>query len=460
MIVRLNYNNKLKNIFVVFIIIIYIMFLQFTDKNNGATIILMTFIQIGIVLFISISRLFNQKNVLDPCVWFPPIFTLVNSISCIFAFMDSNMLSFEPYKEIFQRQARFILVLNAVALIAFYLGNIILIKKNKKNNISKQNLPPTHYRTLIFRTFNLILLIILLYYYLIFTSGGLEIIAQNRGVDQFSGYGGLSYLFRILINLLYFSVISFAIPLLFAANKKRYFIIFFVLIGIYLFPSIYVGTRSPTVFFVIVLLLNYFVYHKNPDKLINIKTFLLSILTFAFLIFFFGFIRNIQGESFSVYLLNFFTEIQLSSGVGMMTVHYFPDHHSYYFGGTYISAFFNLIPNILFGGARPFVNPSLVFHELFAPDVTDLGFGFSMFAEAYMNGGAISVFLFFFFFSIFLNYIFLNPQKNIFRMAMISLVFLSTMWFLRGDSTSYVKTIIFGFLLFKFINYRFNKIII
>lgn len=454
MIIKIRKHNEFRNIGIVIVLLFYTLILQFINKSDGPSIILMTGIQIILVFYVSISRLITQKLILDPAVWLPPIFSIVNLTSCFFSFTDQPMFWFEPYRKVFQSEARFYLTLNVIALIGFYLGNIIIIKGKQFDTVNISKIPLSHIRTIIRRLYLLTIILIALSYYGITISGGLDMASQNRGLNQFSGYGGVLYLISVFSTLMYYAVISLGIPSLFIIRKKKYFAIFFILLSIYIFPSIYTGSRSSTIFLIIVFLINYFIFYKNSQKIINFKSIIILIASFCLLIIFFGLVRNVQGGSFSAYLLHFFSEMQLTSGVGMTTVHLFPNTHLYYYGATYASAFFNLLPNILFGGERPFVNPSLVFHELFAPEMTNIGFGFSMFAEAYMNGGAIGVFIFFFLFSLIIGSYFNTPKKTIIGISMLSLLFISIFWFLRGDSTTFIKTIIFVYIIYKVVTYK------
>lgn len=127
----------------------------------------------------------------------------------------------------------------------------------------------------------------------------------------------------------------------------------------------------------------------------------------------------------------------------------------YQHGGTYISSILNLVPGFLFGSAgRPFFNPSLAFHDAYSPGLSDHGFGFSMTAEAYMNWGVWGALPALLFVGLILgfSYNYLKVRRDSYSIAVYSIVVFESLWYLRADSTAYVKAVLFPIIILKLIS--------
>jgi len=449
---KIRYNNKKNNLTAILLLVLYIMTLQMIDVGNGYSLVIMTFLQLSIAIGFSIKRIFKDKNILDPGFWFTSLFSMVNLSTCFFIYSSFSLSYYEPYRYMFQNQASFYLLINAVALIAIYFGNMFVLSKEKKYIFYNFDISSKPYVTCIKRFFFVLSLAIILLYYNVLQGPGLEVMAETRGEGQFDNYGNISYFIKMIERLAFLCSVSFLAPLLIAKKNKKKIIIFFILVCIYLFPSIYVGSRNQTIFFFIILIINYYTFSKNAKELISLKSFVTFILSTTILVVFYGSLRNVEGDNLSNFYFQLFKEMSGTANVAMTTIYLFPEKHNYLYGTTYLASILNLIPNIFFGGQRPFTNAALLFHELFRPDMRNHGFGFSMLAEAYMNGGIISVFLFFFLFSLMLTS-FLFKKKMLVDIGMISVVITSTIWFLRSSSTGYLKILVAAFFLYKVITY-------
>lgn len=144
-----------------------------------------------------------------------------------------------------------------------------------------------------------------------------------------------------------------------------------------------------------------------------------------------------------------------AGAITMVITELVPSILPYQYGGTYISAILNLVPGFVFGSAgRPFFNPSLAFHDIYSPGLVDHGFGFSMTAEAYMNWGVWGALPTLFLVGLVLgvSYRYLLARRDSYSIAIYTMVVFESLWYLRADSTTYVKAILLPILVMKLIS--------
>jgi len=134
------------------------------------------------------------------------------------------------------------------------------------------------------------------------------------------------------------------------------------------------------------------------------------------------------------------------------------------YGLTYIGAIPNLLPGFFFGTNwdRPILPPSLIFHLAYAPWAEDVGFGFSILAEVYMNWGQWGAFPVMFALGLLLSLAYRRLSTgSYFAIVMYAVILYQFLWYLRSDSLAILKSVLYSLLVLIVVelSYRFMAVL-
>lgn len=231
--------------------------------------------------------------------------------------------------------------------------------------------------------------------------------------------------------LFYFTFISTKSIL----NKKKLVIINVVFYIIYMFLT---QERD----FILLLLVCMVIYNVHVKK-IRMFNIILSFITLVLLfsILFFVRVLLVGGDTIGVVenLLNQGSNITISSNI-IQYVH----ETDYKYGYTFFQSFVNLMPSFIYRLGIPL---SDWFVMQFFPH-SNSGYGFSLEAEAYLNGGYFVCILLFFLLTLILrNLYFAMCNKKIVLGSLFCSYFPFLLYAIRGDSLMLIKSTLFSFLI-------------
>ena len=288
----------------------------------------------------------------------------------------------------------------------------------------------------------LILGTLLLWY--IILSQGIIVWFTEYGVDQFE-YNAMYYLYQIAQFIWFPSFLLYMACNLSKPNLPKLRILAYILS--FLLLLILKGDRS-ALFYVALSVAVQWDLLRRP---IQLKWLLLGLVFVAYAA---GTIASIRGGRLLGYEHEIAMEnsvrniVGISAGVGgvtLATMTLVPSVIPFQNGATLITSIKNLVPGIFFDVRE---NPSLLFHQTYAPLLEDHGFGFSVLAEGYMNWGIWGVIPLMLMVGVILGitYEIARREHTPISVTVYSIIVFQSFWFIRSDSTVYVKSIVYALI--------------
>lgn len=395
------------------------------------------------ITFICLLLGFNffsfRKNIKDPGIYFTLVYSIIFLVTPIYV---SVFDSYGWYQKWIDNSEVLLVYMTTfcIGLIGLTIGNQIS-QKTKKFNI-------VHVRSL--SALELMMLIIgSVFFGLEIYFTGFDLFFRGLSSDQFS-YNGIEYTFRQINQLILIPLLSYSI-VLYKSKKQSIFI--FTLAIVYILFKILQGDRS--VLFAILLPI---IFARSADIKFSLKRVLIYSFFGLFTLIFLGRMRQ--------YMAGFGASDHLYSNNGWMMLLYESINGIFISNGTlfplisepiifdfeerlmlFFSPILNLIPSFLFDGARPTPIPSLLFHERYFSSITDQGFGLSVLSEGYMIGGYLGALIISGILGFSLRYAYLLSSNGAFFKWLYGWTAYNALWFLRSDSTVFVKSVLLPSLL-------------
>lgn len=303
-----------------------------------------------------------------------------------------NALNFTPTVNLFEREPIESIVVaqfyTIICLVSFYIGSLLTLIKNKKENIPKK----TANYLFVFRNIGVLLFFVALPFTLYYL-----VVRYNYTINL--GYGAFyndresgSFLFRLSgLMSTYFFMSLLLLMIGYKNNKNKYkainLIVIFFVISLFI-----IGERATPTGILVIL----FWYNTNILKTTSLKgnlKMLILVLVLLFIYPIIGEIRNQEDRDLSNVTQgdeNFIVESIGTFGYSMFplikTMEIIPENESYHYGSSYLYSLTTIIPNISNGvhiGAQKASLGEWLKNKL---EMTS-GPGYSMPAEAYYNFG-------------------------------------------------------------------------
>jgi len=293
---------------------------------------------------------------------------------------------------------------------------------------------------------------ILVYYVVTF-----DPLAISRGGGQFKY--GIRYVLYVASSAGFMPLFLSCAYFNFRTNGK--FISFLTaLIALpYFIVQILIGSRSKVLFPIFGVFL--LIYNLRKEKITKKKLIIyLSIILFITTFITYGrtgshLYLDEQIKSFSLIIksLNFqnwFNSIFLrpfSSPTGWLTQ--MINYQGFLYGQSYLYSFLNLfLPSIIMPPNERFLSPSLFFKQIFYPHSRNLGLGFSMLAEAYLNFGLFGIPLIMGLSGLILKKLYTNffNKRSYISLVLYTNIVISYIWWLRSDSQPFFKNVFYTIL--------------
>ena len=450
---------KGKQFLKILLIFSIILLLAFVDENGNNLLFISNLLLVFVGLYAYVS--YRKRNiVIHPLFWFIPILVIVFLSSIYYIEWASSFGWYKEYRESIKDIMPVYLKVIILGALGGLVADFVFISYRKFNNhyrINENKIVIKHFKYKFYWACMFLILSTALLFLEIYLDGGLMSWVSNLAIDQFN-YSRPAYAIRQINQFLWFPSFSYFVFLLYNQSKRNNYLLHvlsIIFLLVYLGPKLIQGDRSPVFLILIIYGVNYYL-SKPQSRLFKPLGILVSGLVGFVLLVFLGELRKMTSYSFGgsgdhnlsdITSINFMMEnlgstFLGSNGTLLISIIYFPVEHAYLYGESLLAAMFNLLPSFLFDGTRPFLNPSLLFHDLFASGRTDMGFGLSVLTEGYMNFGLLGSFVF-----VFLSYsliIFIynkNIQGKLNFRVLYPIVIFSSIWFIRGDSTAYIKSV-------------------
>lgn len=434
-------------------------------SNFGKIVGIALFISGGLWLIVTISDFVRSKE-MD---WFKPVaffgfYYLLSAfgqpvVNFLLKPENSQLRMYVPLIPVY-------LLLSTLGLIGFLVGVFVTNYQFQSGRHTKGiqhrhrlRLTPNHLKRLQqFSTTVMALAVLALIFALSGTLGGVLSGEAQYGAGQFGST--FSYYVLVLAGLLFPPALSLSC---YASALQRGRILTWpvgVLVGLYVIVNGLSGDRGLVFTAILVLVLSQH-YLIRRFRLVHMLVGSLSAIVFSSIIISWrssnwslsGVLATFDRTRFMGEWTEFVWQLGSPAIIVTHLMKWFPGHVSFYYGQTYFDAVLSLVPSFFFGGklARPFISPTFVYKRLFEGGGfnLDVGYGFSLVAEAYMNFGWFGPLLIMFIIGFALQRLYLLASRSDNWLAWPRyIVVLSLLpYALRTDAISLVKSLVYGLLL-------------
>ena len=437
-------------IFVVFLLL-FVFFLSVSSISP----LFVSIVGVIICLVIFTVEKKTNNNMLNPNIWFTPVFGIVQFTAVIFyTIVDEELPWFKNFMVIIDSSLSLFNSAVILGLLGFYLG--FRTKFNFRKNIElkiPQESYFKNYNSLFFWSNVFLFLGFLIMLLEIGLSGSVEIWLYSVYSDSHNHtkptyfWSQLSFIvWTVGFGGAVTSTMFGKVPKTISNYLFSFHFLSFVL------PRIVQGNRH----FLFALLIQYFFmyYIKNPkSKIFKTRNIIITTITLLLSLVLLGVLRaysvgvgvteaqldNFWTDSIIILLKNF----TYSNTTTILTISHFPQSEYFLLGKTYFASILYLLPSFLFSGERLLAH--LYFQNIFFPQEQDIGFGFTLLAEAYMNFGLLGCFLITYLTALFVKYFYNNilVNKNFFNISFYTHLIYQTFWYIRADSNAYSKSLFY-----------------
>jgi oligosaccharide repeat unit polymerase len=412
-------------------------------------------------LFLSARTFSETRDLFHPLVFYPFVYMLFSLGLALYVPMFGIPQGFETETVLYSRDYSQLVTTLFVGLLGLWIGVWLGDKIARSHKFGSRNVFARRLTRLTIPLRHLALLGMILgsvvLWYQILRRGGIEVLWQQYGKDQFT-YDTTYYLSQLAQFIWIPSFLLFTAETLKYSRAGRRL---FVSVLPFVLPLVIYGARSVMLVVAVAVALSWHV-RKRP---LRISSLLIALIPLLIVLSVVGQVRGSRSIDYlDISSRGLLGEVLgPAAGAGAITLTItalVPLTIPYQYGLTYLSAIFNLVPGFFFGSqGRPFLNPSLVFHDVFSPSLSDHGFGFSMTAEAYMNWGIWGVLPTLIIVGLFLGFSFryMKARADSYSIAVYALIVFEAVWFLRADSTVFLKAILIPVLIIKVLSMFADK---
>lgn len=406
--------------------------------------------ELVLALLISMDAFRRSNSLLHPCVWFPPPLVFFSGGVILYQRIYGTPAWYMSNQILADRDYTALLILILLALAGFWIIYGLPVLPNANGPLKRR---PTSENAAGVRRLAAILLYFTtaLLWFVILKNGAFHWLA-SRGANQYT-YDAFYYI-KQFASLVWFPAYgAYAAAVIKDSDDRRQLVGHAIL---FVGPLALRGDRYALVLAIFLVMVPMYHFRLRGQPLVVTR----MLIAATGLVTLLGIIGSVRGSlwrsdatpSAAISIDPLEPLLGFAGGTGGViatTLEIFPAKVPFLLGSTLANSAANLIPSAMFGGARPFANPSLMFRRLYRPDIENHGLGFAFLAESYMNFGLIGAAIFSVLVACCCRYYYrrMKQCEDATRAAMYAIVIFQTLWFLRGDSTVFLKTVVYSHVL-------------